>query len=485
MRVRVRFAPSPTGPLHIGGARSALFNYLFARHHQGVLVVRVEDTDLERSRPEYEDEILASLDWLGLTWDEGLRVGGPHAPYRQTERLDTYRQCAEALLERGLAYPCFCSEEELEAERAGLIAKGETPRYLGTCRNLSEEERAARRQAGIVPTIRFRAPQDRLYVVEDLVRGRVAFEGNTIGDFIIMKSDGIPTYNFAVVVDDHLMEITHVIRAEEHLTNTPRQMMIYEAMGWEMPKFAHVSLILGEDRQKMSKRHGATSVIQYRQRGYLPEALVNFLALLGWAPEGQEELMTLEEMVRAFSLERVARNPAVFDLDKLNWMNQQYLKRKSTSELGMLLRPFLEEAGYGAQVAALGEARYRILVEGVRDYLVCLSDVGEYARPFLDPPRYDSEAAAVLTQEGVAEMLARCRVCLGALEGGLDEAQSLLKELPRLLGMPARQVYRPLRVALTGKTTGPELPFLVAVWGGQGTEERLQQAFAFLSARKA
>ena len=281
-KVKVRFAPSPTGPLHIGGARSALFNFLYARRYGGELVIRSEDTDVERSRREYEDEIIESLEWLGINWDEGLKVGGANGPYRQTERADMYQELVDDLVDRGLAYPCFCTEEELEEERKQLLEQGEIVRYRGRCRNLSEEERRARLAQGIKPAIRLQVPPGRVYVVEDLVRGNVVFESDTMGDFIIMKSDGLPTYNFAVVIDDHLMGITHVIRAEEHLSNTPRQLAVYEALGFTPPKFAHVSLILGKDRQKMSKRHGATSVIQYRQRGYLSEALVNFLALLGW-----------------------------------------------------------------------------------------------------------------------------------------------------------------------------------------------------------
>ena len=319
--MRLRFAPSPTGPFHIGGARSALFNWLLARKHGGKLVLRIEDTDLERSSKESEENIKAALRWLGMDWDEGPEVGGPYGPYYQTQRLDIYRQYTEQLLASGQAYHCYCTEEELETERQALLAKGETPRYGGRCRNLSEEEKAALEAAGRKPVVRFRVPEGQDIVFQDMVRETVRFESAGVGDFVIVKSDGIPVYNYAVVIDDMLMKITHVIRAEEHLSNTPRQWLLYKALGFEAPQFGHISLILGKDRSKMSKRHGATSVEQYRQLGYLPEAIVNFLALLGWAPPGEEELFTSQELIEKFSMDRVAKNPAVFDVDKLNYIN--------------------------------------------------------------------------------------------------------------------------------------------------------------------
>ena len=483
MKVRVRFAPSPTGPLHIGGARSALFNYLFAKRYGGEFIVRIEDTDLERSSRSYEEEIIESLEWLGITWDEGIKVGGPHSPYRQTERLDTYQKWADFLLEAGRAYLCFCTEEELERERQSLLEKGETPRYLGRCRDLDEAQRQAKLAQGLRPTVRFRVPEHRVYVVRDLVRGEVAFETGDMGDFIILKSDGLPTYNFAVVIDDHMMEITHVIRAEEHLSNTPRQLMIYEALGFHPPEFAHISLILGQDRQKMSKRHGATSVIQYRQQGYLPEALVNFLALLGWAPEGEEEIMSLQEIAEKFSLERVAKNPAVFDVDKLNWMNQQYIKRKTTEELKALLWPFIIEAGYGDRVSALGEEKYTLLVETTRDYLVCLSDISEKLRLIFEDAEPDGEAQKVLLQDGVTEVLELCAERLP--DAGADPVvmDKFLKSMVKDAGVPAKKVYMPLRAALTGKVRGPELPNLMALWGPEEVKRRIDKTVAWLKSR--
>ena len=300
--IRLRFAPSPTGPFHIGGARSALFNWLLARKTGGKLVLRIEDTDLERSSRESEENIMNALRWLGLNWDEGVDIGGNYGPYRQTERLNLYKQYTERLLAEGKAYYCYCTDEELEAERQELAARSQMPRYMGKCRSLTKEQAASYERAGRKPTVRFKVPAGRQIVVNDLVRGDVVFESDGIGDFVIVKSDGIPTYNYAVVIDDALMRITHVIRAEEHLSNTPRQCLVYDALGFARPVFGHISLILGKDRTKMSKRHGATSVEQYRRLGYSPKGIVNFLALLGWAPNSEQEIFTIEELVKAFSM---------------------------------------------------------------------------------------------------------------------------------------------------------------------------------------
>ncbi|MEM5770847.1 MAG: glutamate--tRNA ligase, partial [Bacillota bacterium] len=318
--VRVRFAPSPTGPFHIGGARSALFNWLIARQTGGKLILRIEDTDLERSSKESEENIKDALRWLGLNWDEGIDAGGDYGPYRQTERLDIYRKYTTELLATGKAYHCYCSEEELEDERRELTEKGETPRYLGKCRHLSAAEKEALCAQGRRPVVRFRVPEGEAIVFQDLVRGKVVFESDGIGDFVIVKSDGIPVYNYAVVIDDATMHISHVIRGEEHLSNTPRQLLLYKALGFTPPQFAHISLILGKDRTKMSKRHGSTAVEQYKNKGYLSAGLINFLALLGWSPADEREFFTLDELVRQFSLERVAKNPAIFDVDKLNFI---------------------------------------------------------------------------------------------------------------------------------------------------------------------
>lgn len=479
-KVRVRFAPSPTGPLHIGGARSALFNYLFAAHQGGELVLRIEDTDLDRSRREYEEEIITSLRWLGLTWTEGVERGGPHAPYRQTERLETYQAYAHKLLESGHAYYCFCSEADLEEERQAMMESGDMPRYAGKCRHLTSQRVEELLAQGVKPTIRFKVPANTLYVVDDLVRGRVSFDSNNVGDFIIVKSDGIPTYNFAVVIDDVLMGITHVIRAEEHLSNTPRQLMVYEALNFKRPEFAHISLILGNDRQKMSKRHGATSLIQYREMGYLPAALFNFLALLGWSPEGEEEILSREEIAAAFSLDRVAKNPAVFDLDKLNWMNQQYIKRLSQAELQEVLKPFLEDSPFREQFLHLSGEQFGILTTALQERLVCLADVREQGQVFFQDPTYTGEVREVLQGENVPAVLEAFVRDLPHF-GNAEEIRQFIKGLAKQLKVKPREVFMPLRCALSGEMHGPDLHYLVAFWGREESLRRIEAARAHLA----
>ncbi|HEX3015170.1 MAG TPA: glutamate--tRNA ligase [Desulfobacteria bacterium] len=478
--VRVRFAPSPTGPFHIGGARSALFNWLFARHYGGTFIVRIEDTDLERSTRESEENILNALRWLGLNWDEGIEVGGPNGPYRQTERLELYRRYTDALLKSGQAYRCYCTEEELAAEREEQLAKGEMVRYMGRCRDLSPEQCAALEAEGRKPVIRFRVPEDHVIRFNDLVRGEVSFDCGGIGDFIIVKSDGIPTYNFAVVIDDHTMSISHVIRAEEHLSNTPRQILIYEALGWQVPEFAHVSLILGQDRSKMSKRHGATAIEQYQAKGYLPEALVNFLALLGWSPGGEEEVLPLQQMVEQFSLERVSKSPAVFDLEKLNWLNGNYIRTSPLERITDMAIPFLEKAGYIS--LPLTEKKYewvKMLVALVRDYLNCLEEITEHAAVFFDDKVAidEGEAREILAGEKVPAVLKalKTKVTTGP---ALTEtgAKRMLKEVGKELGVKGKEIFMPVRVALTGHTHGPDLNRVMAILGQDGVVRRLEQA---------
>ncbi len=478
-RVKVRFAPSPTGPLHIGGARSALFNYLFAAHAGGEFVLRIEDTDLERSRLEYEAEIIESLKWLGVKWTEGMEIGGENAPYRQTERLSIYKDYAEKLLESGQAYYCFCTEEELENERQAMMEQGEMPKYSGKCRYLSQAEIEQKIAGGIKPTLRFRVPANNVYVVNDLVRGKVSFESQNEGDFIIMKSDGLPTYNFAVVIDDVLMGITHVIRAEEHLSNTPRQLMIYDALNFKRPEFAHISLIMGSDRQKMSKRHGATSLIQYRKMGYLPEALFNFLALLGWSPEGEKEILSSRELIEAFKLERVAKSPAVFDLDKLNWLNQQYIKNKSIEELQSLLWPYIETTPYAGSIKKLNDEALSILIESLRDRITCLSDVGDQMKIFFQEPDYEGEAREILTGDYTRQVLEKFQREL-PLFNDAPEIKQFMKALAKELGLKPKDVFMPVRCALTGTSHGPDLTHLLLIWGREETLRRVKTCLEFI-----
>ena len=478
--VKVRFAPSPTGPFHIGGARSALFNWLYARRYGGKFIVRIEDTDLERSTKESEDNILNALRWLGLDWDEGVEAGGDDGPYRQTERLDIYNQYLERLLASGAAYHCYCTEEELAAEREELLRKGHMPRYLGRCRNLSPEDKKRLESEGRKPVIRFRVQEDQVITVNDLVRGEVSFECEGIGDFIIQKSDGVPTYNFAVVIDDHLMSVSHVIRAEEHLPNTPRQILIYRALDWPTPEFAHVSLILGADRSKMSKRHGATSVEQYQEQGYLPEALDNFLALLGWSPGGEKEILGMDELKEQFSLDRVAKSPAVFDLDKLKWLNGYYIRQAPLERITDLAIPYLEKAGYLR--APLPDEKYAwvcSVVEAVREYLSSLSEITGHVSCFFSEQveMEGQEAINILAEEQVPQVLAsmaeKVRMAADPLQA--PEAKALLKAVSKETGYKGKQVFMPVRVALTGSTHGPDLDKVIAILGKEKVERRLSQ----------
>lgn len=480
--VRVRFAPSPTGPFHIGGARSALFNWLFARKMDGKLILRIEDTDLERSSRESEENIKAALKWLGMDWDEGIDVGGENGPYRQTERLDIYKKYTEKLLAEGKAYYCYCTDEELEEERQALIKEGKMPRYMGKCRNLTPEQIAAYEAEGRKPTVRFRVPADQQILVRDMVRGDVVFDSNNIGDFVIVKSDGIPTYNYAVVIDDALMHITHVIRAEEHLSNTPRQCLVYDALGFEKPVFGHISLILGKEHTKMSKRHGATSVDQYRQLGYLPEGIVNFLALLGWAPNSEQEIFSIDELIKEFSMERVAKNPAVFDIDKLNWINQHYMRQLDDEAFFAAAKPHMIAAGYmtgeetGEKLAWLKK-----VVATSKDHVSFAAQIpASVEMYFNDEFGFENdEAAAVLQAETVPTVIGMLLEELPKLEV-LDGAavKALFKTIQKTTKLKGKDVFMPIRVALTGNQHGPELAEMVPLLGIERTEKRIRASLA-------
>lgn len=483
--MRVRFAPSPTGPFHIGGARSALFNWLLARKHGGKFVMRIEDTDLERSTKESEQNIMEALRWLGIDWDEGVDVGGPYGPYRQTERLPIYREYTEKLLASGHAYYCYCTEEELEADRQQQMAKGETPRYTGRCRNLTAEDRARLQAEGQRCTVRFKVPDNKQIVFNDLVRGVVSFESSGVGDFVIVKSDGIPVYNYAVVLDDALMRISHVIRAEEHLSNTPRQILIYEALALPVPQFGHVSLILGADRAKMSKRHGATSVDQYRALGYLPEAIVNFLALLGWAPPGEEEIFSPGQLIEHFSLDRVAKNPAVFDIDKLNWLNSHYLRQLSPEALTELALPHLAAAGYLESPLASDRQWLVSVVAAVQEHVSYAAQVVDHVAVFFaDTVGFENEEAVqVLREPEIPQVMDAFSGRLSALDV-LDEAgvKSILKGITKELKLGGSKVYMPVRIALTGTSHGIDLPRLIVLLGKQRTLARLETSLKSLPA---
>lgn len=480
MTVKVRFAPSPTGPLHIGGARSALFNYLFAAGKSGNFILRIEDTDLERSSRESEKEIIKALRWLGIQWNEGIEAGGENGPYRQTERLDTYQKYTERLLGNGQAYLCYCSEEELEQEREGLTARGETPRYLGKCRGLTEEQRRKFEAEGRKPVVRFKVPKRQDIVINDLVRGKVTFDSDGIGDYIIVKSDGIPTYNYAVVIDDILMGITHVVRGEEHLSNTPRQILIYQALGMQAPDFAHISLILNTEGRKMSKRDGDTAVLDYRNKGYLPQAVVNFIALLGWSPSGEQEFFSLEELVKEFSLEKVSKSPAVFDLNKLNYINSYYLKQTPDQELVELVLPFLREKGLFSTDGLSNENKQWVadFIGAVKEKINNLSEIREYIHYFTgtEIEKPDDEAKEILLADTVPTVLGLFRKKIENSEN-LDStaAKVILKEITKELNLKGKDVFMPVRIALTGQMHGPDLDRIIALLGKNNIIGRLEK----------
>ena len=479
MTVRVRFAPSPTGFMHVGNARTALFNYLFARHHGGTFVLRIEDTDLERHSEEAVNVIYEALKWMGIEWDEGPDKGGPYGPYRQSERFDVYRKFVEELKEKGLVYECYCTPEELDAMRKEQLAKGEPPRYTGKCRHLTEEEKERLRAEGRKPVLRFKVPQDRVVRFKDLVKGEIEINARQLGgDFVIVRSNGVPVYNFVVVIDDALMKITHVIRGEDHISNTPKQILLYEALGFEVPQFAHLPMILGPDRSKLSKRHGSTSVKEFREKGYLPEAFTNFLALLGWYPKDGKEILSMEELIERFDLKDVNSAPAVFDTTKLNWMNQVYIRNYPLDKLTELLVPYLERAGF--KVDDYPRQWLQRVVEVTREYFTLLSDAPKYMEVFLkDDFTVEPEAKEFVLQEPKRlEVIEKFKELLSSAQGELTQEsfKKLVKQVGKELGVKGKNLFMPIRVALTGKMSGVELPVLVELLGKERALKRVENS---------
>ena len=465
--MRVRFAPSPTGHLHVGNARTALFNYLMARGAGGTFILRIEDTDVERSSRESEAAILEDLRWMGLQWDEGPDIGGAHGPYRQSERLHLYRDYADKLVAAGKAYHCFCSPEQLEADRRAALAAGRPPKYAGTCRPIPEETARARMARGERAVVRFKVPTDRNVVFTDLVRGDVVFHTSVIGDPVLLRSDGNPAYNFAVVIDDALMEVTDVVRGEDHISNTPRQVLIYEALGFAPPAFAHLALVMGPDHTPLSKRHGATSVAEFRAKGYLPEALVNYLALIGWSPGGDDELLPVDELARRFSIGAVGHSAGVFDEEKLAWVDRHYLRTADPARIAQLSLPYFRRDGL------VGDADQAAL-----DYLAAVLPMATTSVDRLDeiPSRlrflfaFDPrqavtapDVADVLAHEGareVVECLAR-ELSRGPRLTDRDRFRAVVGAVKQQTGQKAKGLFHPIRVALTGAAGGPELDLAV------------------------
>ncbi|EUJ47080.1 glutamate--tRNA ligase [Listeria riparia] len=478
-RVRVRYAPSPTGHLHIGNARTALFNYLFARHNDGDFVIRIEDTDQKRNIENGESSQLENLAWLGMDWDEGVDKGGNYGPYRQSERQHLYDPLIEQIVAEGKAYKCYCTEEELEAEREEQKANSMMPRYSGKCRHLTAEQRAQKEAQGLKPSIRYAVQPGKTYTFNDMVKGDVSFESDGIGDFVIVKKDGIPTYNFAVAIDDHLMEMTHVLRGDDHISNTPKQLMIYEAYGWEPPTFGHMTLIVNESKRKLSKRDESIIqfIEQYKDLGYLPDALFNFIAMLGWSPEGEDEIFSKEEFIKIFDPKRLSKSPALFDTHKLTWVNNQYVKQLDLEQVVNLCLPHLVKAGLVSATADAGELDWvHKLVSLYHEQMSFGAEIVELSAMFFtDDVEFDEEEKEVLAGEQVPEVLAAFKEEMATIEPfAADEVKAAIKRVQKATGAKGKGLFMPIRVAVTGEMHGPELPQSIEVLGREKVVNRLE-----------
>ena len=475
--VRVRFAPSPTGALHIGGVRTALFNWLFARHHKGAFILRIEDTDQARSTDESIRIIIDGMKWLGMDWDEGPSVlpDGTVKGYRQTERMDIYREYADRLLKEGKAYHCYCSPEELEKRRKMAMAAGKPPKYDRTCFGRKEPV------AGRTPVLRFHSTDEGETVVRDLIRGAVTFENKQLDDLIIMRSDGFPTYNFAVVVDDVTMKISHVIRGDDHLNNTPRQIQIYRALGYEPPEFAHLPMILGSDKTKLSKRHGATAVTEYVDLGFLPEALVNYVARLGWS-HGDQEIFSIQELIEKFSLENVGKAPSVFNQEKCVWLNHHYIQQADPGRLSELALDLLKKDGIVAAGKEPDAEWFRKLVKILTERSHTLVEMKTGAIPFLvDEIQMDEKAKAKHLTSDVAPLLTELAGTLKALDPFThDSIEKAFNEIVAAKGIKLGKLAQPVRVALTGGTVSPGIFEVLEVMGKEKSIKRLEAAINML-----
>lgn len=479
-KVRVRFAPSPTGSLHVGGARTALFNFLFARHNDGTFVLRIEDTDVQRSTEESTKQILRSLKWLGLNWDEGPEEGGEYGPYFQSQRLDLYEKAIKKLLDEGKAYYCYCTPEELDKKRKAAQKAGKAPKYDGKCRNLTDEERQKLEAEGRKPTIRLKVPQEGSTVVDDLIRGKVVFENSVLDDFIIVKSDGMPTYNFACVIDDNAMKLTHILRAEEHLSNTPKQILMYKALGYDVPKFAHVPMILAPDRSKLSKRHGATSVEEFKEKGFLPQAMVNYLMLLGWSPKDNEEIFNLDKAVKEFSLDRVNKTGAVFDIKKLVWINGNYIRNLDLDYITEQTIAFMVKKGIIDENEKDEKFDYiKELVKVTRDRAKTLDELADQlAFFFQDITEYQEKGVKKhFSKDDAVELLEKGADALENLEEFThDTTEKTFRKITADMGKKAAKLIHPTRLAISGRTVGPGLFDIIVLLGKEKTVARMRKA---------
>ncbi|MGG3569694.1 glutamate--tRNA ligase [Priestia megaterium] len=481
--VRVRYAPSPTGHLHIGNARTALFNYLFARNQNGKFIIRIEDTDQKRNIEGGEESQLRYLKWLGIEWDESIDVGGEYGPYRQSERTEIYQKYTEELLEKGLAYHCYCTSEELEKEREEQQANSQMPRYSGKCRNLTAEQRAELEAEGREPSIRFHVPSNKEIKWNDIVKDEVSFESEGIGDFVIVKKDGTPTYNYAVAIDDYLMKMTHVLRGDDHISNTPKQILVYEALGWTPPVFGHMTLIVNENRRKLSKRDESIIqfIEQYKELGYLPEALFNFITMLGWSPVGEEEIFSKEQFIEIFDPARLSKSPALFDTSKLRWMNNQYMKQLDLDEVVALSVPHLVKAGKVEETRdAETEQWVRDLVALYQEQMSFGAEIVELTEMFFKKEiDYSEEAKAVLAEEQVPEVLKAFAEEISSLEEfSADEIKAATKAVQKATGQKGKKLFMPIRVATTGETHGPELPKAISLLGKETVLARLESIYS-------
>ena len=482
--IRVRYAPSPTGYPHVGNIRTALFNWLFARHHGGSFIVRIEDTDTSRRVEGAVEAILSSLRWLGMDWDEGPEVGGDYGPYFQSQRLKTYHTYAEQLVKQGDAYYCYCSPERLQEMRAEQAKRKQPPGYDRLCRNLSEEEIAQKEAEGIIAVVRFKFPLEGQTSVTDLIRGEVSFDNATIDDFVLLKSDGYPTYHLASIVDDYLMQISHILRAEEWLSSTPRHLKLYQALGFEPPQFAHLPMLLGSDRSKLSKRHGAVSITEYHERGYLPEAMLNFLALLGWALDDKTELFSRQELIKNFSLDRVSKTAAIFNREKLEWMNGVYIRRLNLDDLSQQALPFLENDLPPEAKRPLSPDYVKRIMPLVQERVKTLAEIPELTR-FFFVDELDYEPCLLIARKMEIETTSRAlKTSLERLEQltafDEDSLESLLRPLAEELELKTGQLFGTLRVAITGQTVAPPLFQTMSVLGNERCLKRISQAIARL-----
>ncbi len=476
--VRVRFAPSPTGFVHVGSLRTALYNYLFARHHGGVNILRIEDTDRTRLVEGAVDGLYRTMRWAGVTFDEGPIEGGKYGPYVQSERTDLYRKYSDELVTSGNAYPCFCTSERLDLVRKSQQATGTPPMYDRLCRNLTTTEVSARIAAGEPHVIRLRVPIGETVHFHDLVRGNIEFDSRTIDDQVLLKSDGFPTYHLANIVDDHLMEITHVIRGEEWVSSTPKHILLYQAFGWEPPKFAHLPLLLNADRSKLSKRQGDVAVEDYKDKGYLPEALINFLALLGWNPSAFQEIFTIEELIRDFDLERVNKAGAIFNREKLDWVNAEYIRKMTPEYLALLVRPILETRGYFATDDYLVSV-VRLMQERART----LPDFVDFASYFyVAPTEYDEKYKAKHWNDAAKENLRELLPLFQAVESwSHDSLEGIVRVFAESKSLSAGKLIHPIRLAVTGRGMGPGLFELLTLIGKQESLLRIEHCVANLA----